>query len=73
METVSRRLAALDLPHSSQDESLAEAAPTLRAAVADLSRVHEELVGEVGALREQLEQERVRYRDLSNGPRRPTW
>ena len=64
VETVSRRLAALDLPHSSQDESLAETAPAIQAAVADLARVHEELVGEVGALREQLEQERVRYRDL---------
>ena len=64
VEAVSRRLAALDLPHSSEDESLTAAAPALRAAVADLSRVHEELVGEVGALRELLQQERVRYRDL---------
>jgi PAS domain S-box-containing protein len=66
---VTRRIALLELPRKAkeeeeEEEDLAEAARALDAAASDLSTAHEELEEEMGALRELLEEERIRYRDL---------
>jgi PAS domain S-box-containing protein len=64
VQAAARRLDALTLPSPAKESELGETAAELRDAAAALSQAHAELNAAVGALREQLEQERVRYRDL---------
>src|SRR5262249_9775194 len=63
VEEVTRRISQLELPARDAGE-LGRSARSLEAATAELREAQEELESEVAALRELLEAERIRYREL---------
>ena len=64
VQAVRRRLAALEVPAADDAEALATATSALEAAAQNLSEGHAKLEAEMETLRELIELERLRYRDL---------